>query len=194
MRSPRSLCSLLAVATPFLLSGPSPAQEQTNFLGKDPEVQELIEALKPDRKAITRGIRLGPDAGSAPASGDPETARLKSVVLDIKFEFGSADLTSDARELLERLGQALGSRDLQGYRFLIEGHTDSLGPSAYNLQLSERRAQVVQGFLQGRFGLSTAELEVRGLGETRPLDPSRPRAGINRRVEIINLGEAAALR
>ena len=194
MKSPRNLCSLLAIATPFLLSDPVQGQEQTDFMGRDPEIHELIEDLKPDRKAITRGIRLGPEADPSATAGDPAASGLKSVVLDIKFEFDSADLTPEAQELLKRLGQALSSRDVQGYRFLIEGHTDSLGPSAYYLQLSESRAQVLHGFLQGRFGLPLENLEVRELGETRPLDPNHPRARINRRVEIINLGEAAVPR
>ncbi len=67
----------------------------------------------------------------------------------------------------------------------IEGHTDSSGDDAYNMTLSEKRAQSVRNYLQ-RQGVNGQRLEVTGYGETQPVasnDSSFGRSQ-NRRVEI----------
>lgn len=181
----------LALAAPLFLAAPAVAQDTTNFIGREPGVEELIEALKPSPLGTTRGIRLNTAAEAAEPTSSGTEAGLKTAVLDVKFAFDSAALTPAATELLKRLGQALSSEDLQDYRFRMEGHTDSLGTAAYNLALSQRRAAAVQSFLQEHYGLPRESLDVRGLGESKPLDPSRPESGVNRRVEIINLGPSS---
>jgi outer membrane protein OmpA-like peptidoglycan-associated protein len=67
----------------------------------------------------------------------------------------------------------------------VYGHTDSTGSDAYNQQLSERRAQSVANYLEGR-GVQSARIGTRGFGETQPIaanDTEEGRAA-NRRVEI----------
>ena len=188
----RSLGAALALAAPLFLAAPAATQDKTNFIGRDPGVEELIEALKPSPLGATRGIRLNTTADSAETTAGGTDPGLKTAVLDVKFAFDSAALTPAATELLQRLGQALSSEDLRDYRFRMEGHTDSLGTEAYNLALSQRRAAAVQDFLEERYGLPRESLEIRGMGEAKPLDPSNPESGVNRRVEIINLGSGPA--
>lgn len=188
----RRVGAALALAAPLFLAAPAAAQDKTNFMGRDPGVDELIEALKPGPLGTTRGIRLNTAADTPESTGGGEEAGLKTAVLDVKFAFDSAALTPAATELLRRLGQALSSEDLRAYRFRMEGHTDSLGTEAYNLALSQRRAAAVQDFLEKRYGLPRESLEIRGMGEAKPLDPSDPESGVNRRVEIINLGSGSS--
>ena len=192
MTLPQRFGAALALAAPLLLAAPAAAQDKTNFMGRDPGVDELIEALKPSPLGTTRGIRLNTAADSAETTAGGTEAGLKTAVLDVKFAFDSAALTPAATKLLQRLGQALSSEDLRNYRFRMEGHTDSLGTEAYNLALSQRRAAAVQDFLEERYGLPRESLEIRGMGETSPLDPSNPESGVNRRVEIINLGSGSS--
>lgn len=76
---------------------------------------------------------------------------------------------------------------------LIEGHTDAKGSEAYNLKLSERRAEAVVEWLAVREGIDTAWLDRRGLGEAQPAAPNARPDGRddpegrqrNRRVEVI---------
>ncbi len=67
----------------------------------------------------------------------------------------------------------------------IYGHTDSTGNDNYNLDLSQRRAQSVAGYLASQ-GVDSRRFYVKGEGETRPIGPNNNDAGRsqNRRVEI----------
>ena len=67
----------------------------------------------------------------------------------------------------------------------IYGHTDSTGDNNYNLDLSQRRAQSVAGYLTTQ-GVDGRRFYVQGAGETRPVASNNNEAGRsqNRRVEI----------
>jgi OOP family OmpA-OmpF porin len=69
----------------------------------------------------------------------------------------------------------------------IEGHTDSTGAAAHNLDLSKRRAEAVKGVLVSQFGIQAARLFTEGLGAAKPLEASdTPQARAqNRRVEFV---------
>lgn len=120
-----------------------------------------------------------------------ETPDQVSVALaaDVLFEYGKADLTAAANAKLDDLAEQLselGPRDVT-----IEGHTDSDGDDASNLDLSTRRAQAVEAALTDRVE-SGFTFAVRGKGEAEPVAPNRYEDGsdnpdgraLNRRVEI----------
>lgn len=67
----------------------------------------------------------------------------------------------------------------------VAGHTDSTGGDAYNLALSQRRAQAVSGYLSSR-GVNPQRFFTVGYGEQRPIADNGSEAGRaqNRRVEI----------
>jgi OmpA-OmpF porin, OOP family len=73
---------------------------------------------------------------------------------------------------------------------VIAGHADRSGTDAYNLALSEQRAQNVARALAAR-GVPASALDVQGFGESRPRIPTADgvREPQNRRVEI-TFGEA----
>ena len=149
-----------------------------SFQGHTPSSAELIESLKASE----------PPAGMKFRSVRPvQATRPKAVALAVQFEFGSAQLTPDAKAVLNNLGQALGSPDLKANSFLIEGHTDSVGSDEYNQQLSEARAATVKSYLTGSFGIAPSRLDTVGRGEAQPLDKANPEAGVNRRVQIVNV-------
>lgn len=103
---------------------------------------------------------------------------------DLLFRFNESELQEAARLSMMKLGLLIKRN--QESRFIIEGHTDTLGSEEYNLSLSLRRAQSVQDWLVESLGLSTDRVEVKGYGETRPIVPDGDRVAqaINRRVEI----------
>ncbi|WP_147445693.1 Ig-like domain-containing protein [Corallococcus aberystwythensis] len=67
----------------------------------------------------------------------------------------------------------------------VEGHTDSQGNDAANLDLSKRRAASVKTFLMNE-GIAGERLESEGFGESKPVDTNKTAAGRenNRRVEF----------
>lgn len=100
-----------------------------------------------------------------------------------RFAFDSASLNEKDRELLSRIaGILLVSK---GYGLSIYGYTDDIGTPEYNQQLSVRRAQAVEKYLE-KAGLDPSIMQVKGFGKTEPLvrgDSAAARAQ-NRRVEI----------
>ncbi len=170
-----------------LMCLPAPASAQdvttTNFMKESPSADDIIKALEPS--ALTRSLRRT-DASSE--FGEVQKDELKSVALNITFGFDSAVLTASARDTLDQLGMALGSAQLDAYKFLVEGHTDAKGSETYTQSLSERRAYAVRDYLADRHQIGLAKLFVVGKGESSPLVEGDPTHGDNRRVEIVNLG------
>lgn len=70
-------------------------------------------------------------------------------------------------------------------RVAVTGHTCDLGPEAYNLALSERRARSVAAFLVAN-GVDVDEIDVRAAGEAEPSHPNDGPANRakNRRVDV----------
>ena len=122
-------------------------------------------------------------AASSPA---PAQAPGQRVNLRLTFETGSANLTPGARAQAEAFAQALLRPQLRNMRFLIEGHTDSVGVRTRNLDLSQRRAETLADFLV-RAGVDRTRLVVRGYGPDRPLPGLSGTAGENRRVEAVRI-------
>lgn len=170
----------LAIAAVQLVSADAFANDRpgvTDFTMADPGVIEsfdIVSALAP-----ARGTRIEP-GGVAP-----------TVRLPILFEFNSAKLRPEGEELLEKLGTALKTPELDSFRFAVEGHTDSVGSDRYNETLSDRRASSVKQFLAGR-GVPIERLDSSGMGESKPVADNQTPDGRqrNRRVEIINLGSS----
>ncbi|MGB5231016.1 MAG: OmpA family protein [Desulfoprunum sp.] len=102
---------------------------------------------------------------------------------DIKFESDKAVLMASSFPSLDRILQIL--RDNPELSVEIQGHTDSTASAVYNIDLSQRRAQAVMQFLQGK-GIAAARMTARGYGEGRPIDTNDTEEGKanNRRVEL----------
>jgi len=103
---------------------------------------------------------------------------------DVLFETGKADLRPGALRNLYPLVTFL--QKYPERRVVIEGHTDTVGSDAYNLDLSERRADAVRDFLLQNGG-NPAQLTARGYGKASPVASNDTAAGRqhNRRVELI---------
>jgi len=70
------------------------------------------------------------------------------------------------------------------------GYTDSIGGDAYNLRLSERRADAVKEYLV-KHGVDGARIQTSGRGKADPVADNATEKGRfqNRRVEILILSE-----
>lgn len=111
----------------------------------------------------------------------------KSLILEgVNFVTDSAELTSDSRATLDRVAASL--RDWPDVKVEVGGHTDSVADPAYNLDLSQRRAESVRQYLIDH-GISPSRLQAKGYGETHPVatnDTPEGRAK-NRRVELTKI-------
>jgi len=112
------------------------------------------------------------------------SAMPRQAVFHLLFEFGKADLTPAAREMIfYAAAQALGD---QSATVRIIAHTDAVGSDVYNLRLSQRRADMVSSALQV-VGVSAARIIAMGVGKYGPLEPTVEgiREPQNRRAEIL---------
>lgn len=102
----------------------------------------------------------------------------------LHFKSDSPELTEESRASLPAILQAIKERNSQDISSI--GHTDTAGDQAYNLQLSQRRAEAVASLLV-QSGIARENIEVTSHGEKNPVvrtgdNVSEPR---NRRVEVV---------
>lgn len=113
-----------------------------------------------------------------------ETERGSVVTFgDVLFDLNKADLKPAAAANIRQLADFL--REHPERQVLIEGFTDSSGSDAYNLELSQRRADSVRHALV-REGVDPRRLSSQGFGKAHPVsDNSTPASrAMNRRVEV----------
>jgi outer membrane protein OmpA-like peptidoglycan-associated protein len=113
------------------------------------------------------------------------TAGMRSLFspTPIHFALNKADLSSDISGFLDKVAGVIKRCD--GFNITIDGHTDRTGPDAFNMRLSEERAETVRAALVER-GVSSQRLIARGYGKQRPFDLGRSKDAyrLNRRVEL----------
>jgi len=114
----------------------------------------------------------------------PKTFILENVF----FDTGKASLKKESFHALNNLYEALKHKETLAIE--IAGHTDNIGGEAYNLKLSEDRAQAVRQFLISK-GIAAHRITAVGYGFSKPLadnDTEENRA-LNRRTEVKVLKE-----
>jgi len=114
---------------------------------------------------------------------DNGQAILVNLPNGVTFDTDSTVIKPAFRDTLDRVAQSL----TQYPNSLIDvyGHTDSTGSDAYNMTLSQNRAQAVADYLSSR-GVAPARIRAQGFGKTRPVASNGTEEGraANRRVEI----------
>ena len=109
----------------------------------------------------------------------------------VHFQFDSATLRPESTPVIDQVAATLLGHPEIG-RVEVQGHTDATGGAAYNLDLSQRRAEAVVAALVAR-GVAPERLVARGYGFTRPIadDATEEGRARNRRVEFQVLEHAA---
>lgn len=102
----------------------------------------------------------------------------------ILFKLNSAELDANSAGTLSRLAKA--AKACAKARIRVEGHTDSSGDDAYNLSLSQRRAQAIVSALK-KAGVASGALAAQGLGKAKPIAPNDTEENMakNRRIEFV---------
>jgi OOP family OmpA-OmpF porin len=139
-----------------------------------------------DRDGVPNSRDKCPDTPLG-AKVDSDGCECGDVVLrGVTFVTDSSEITPQGKLVLDSLVAGLARR--AGTKLEIRGHTDDVGSEAYNLALSQRRADSVKAYLVGK-GLDAADLSTAGLGEMQHIAPNDTPAGReqNRRVTLQTL-------
>lgn len=117
----------------------------------------------------------------------PQVIVLRDTLIlqGVNFAFDESALTPESHGILDRVARALLEAQWSNVRFEVAGHTSSVATAAYNMALSERRAEAVRAYLVSR-GVQDSRMVARGYGETQPIFPNDREgdAWQNRRVEL----------
>ena len=160
-----------------------------------PEAARLLGTLGGDQTVpgSSTAQSAAPRAGIPPLDLRIERSLLDEGLfrsLRVNFEFDQSELLPTSGPTLDAVAAVL--ERLPDVRIEVGGHTDSVGPDAYNEQLSSRRADEVRRALIGR-GIRPDRVRGRGFGESQPVLSNRTPTGraMNRRVEFVLLNPEA---
>ncbi|AOZ98377.1 DUF5723 family protein [Flavobacterium commune] len=127
--------------------------------------------------------------GTLANNGCPEVTtevikKLNDFSKSILFDSSKATIKPESNSKLEEIVKVMN--EYSNANFKLEGHTDSTGNAAKNLQLSKDRAAAVKDYLVAK-GISADRLSSEGYGITKPIASNKTVEGRaeNRRVEII---------
>jgi OOP family OmpA-OmpF porin len=107
-----------------------------------------------------------------------------SIALQVQFDTNSANIKPESYAELDSFVKFFG--DVPSAKGVLEGHTDNVGRDAYNLSLSQRRADAVKAYVVGK-GVDASRITATGFGETKPVADNAAVEGraANRRVVFV---------
>lgn len=151
-------------------------------LDKCPETPqgERVDKQGCSRVQLSGSSRATTEARATPAPTPPppvpspavsETERQlveggKVRLENVYFETNSANLLPESEATLREVGDVL--EKFVNLRVEVQGHTDTRGSAAYNLKLSQMRAEAVRNYLLLHFKLQDNNVSARGYGEKQP--------------------------
>lgn len=108
----------------------------------------------------------------------------KIITHGINFDVNKATIKQESMGTLNGIAQIL--KDNPEIKFEVGGHTDSDGDDAFNLKLSQARADAVRNQLIS-MGIEGGRLSSKGYGKTKPISDNKTWEGKanNRRVEFV---------
>lgn len=124
-------------------------------------------------KSASSWVQLNPPASAA---------KQVSIELNVLFDTGKDVVKPDYNNEIKNVADFMKS--YPGARAEIEGHTDSMGLAAMNVDLSQRRANSVRQVLIQKFGVDASRLSAKGYGASKPIAENKTAEGRakNRRV------------
>lgn len=162
------------------------AELRAVLVGLDARLGKLGAALDAIDKTSQEALARATAAGQLAAG-----KMLYQVVLPndvLKFRLGGADLSDEARAVLDALAEKL-KQENKGVYVEIQGHTDNSGADAVNHRIGQERAGVVRDYLHIKGGVPLHRLSTISYGETAPQASNKTLEGRkqNRRVVLVVL-------
>lgn len=162
---------------------PAPAPTITHIENPYDDSKILSRLDNLDREAQGLSNRLSQLEGDVKGLKDkPAGETVTASFQNVEFEFDSAKLTADSYATLDQVAAILLDNPTWS-KLTVKGHTDSVGPEAYNQRLSDKRANAVKDYLAKK---GVKNISAKGYGESQPIATNDTAEGrqANRRVEF----------
>jgi len=155
---------------------PKPAPKPKPQPPKDSDGDGVIDASD-DCPGTPPGVKVDP-------VGCPEVGELILSLEGVNFDTNKAVIKSESMPILDNAAKVLN--DHASVHVRVEGHTDSRGSDAYNLKLSQRRAEAVAAYMVSK-GVDETHMSPVGYGESSPVAPNDTAENMykNRRVDFV---------
>jgi outer membrane protein OmpA-like peptidoglycan-associated protein len=156
--------------------------EIEEIAGVEAEVYAYQDPKPPEKYFGFQSVRF---AESFPDMSQVITSTGRYIVRGILFDTDSDRIKPESAPAIKKIALSLEANPT--LKLTIEGHTDSVGDAAHNLDLSKRRAEAVRGVLIGQFNVEAGRLSSAGMGATKPVEANDTPQGRaqNRRVELV---------
>jgi outer membrane protein OmpA-like peptidoglycan-associated protein len=164
---------------------PGPAPDGCPVVDRDGDRIHDDRDACPDVPETENGFE---DHDGCPDEAPPQRVFVRETVIEITekvhFAVNDSRIEEVSYNLLDEIARVLQDNP-RVESVEVQGHTDSDGDDAYNLELSQRRAEAVVNGLIGR-GVDPSRLTARGYGETAPItaNDTPENKAANRRVEL----------
>jgi OOP family OmpA-OmpF porin len=119
----------------------------------------------PDKMETKNGYQ---DGDGCPDEVPAALAKFTGVIKGINFKTGSAEILKTSNKILDKAVKVM--QDYPDIKLEIQGHTDDVGDDAANLDLSQKRAESVKAYFEGK-GIAADRVSAKGYGETAPSAP-----------------------
>jgi len=130
---------------------------------------QLSGSSRAEDRAVNPATPVTPPPAPAPRVSETERQLIEGGRIrleNVYFETASATLLPESEATLNELGDVL--EKFVDLRVEVQGHTDTRGSNAYNMRLSQARAESVRSYLLAHFRLNGDNLIAKGYGETQP--------------------------
>lgn len=208
--NPNLLVPKIGLGDVYMAQGRFPLAFETyeNILRARPGAQEIEERLSEAKRQVklqaesdvkgSKTVRNASDithlVKTADLTGMFKTMGIENFTVadtarqsfnNILFDGWSSTIkTGDPINQLDEIGKALSSKDMESYRFVIEGHANKVGEFEPNMNVSNDRARVVKEYLVKNFKVDPEKIMTQGFGYTRPKHSPETNEK-NRRVEVL---------
>ncbi|GHT16369.1 hypothetical protein AGMMS4956_18660 [Bacteroidia bacterium] len=153
------------------------------------EVSNLLSSssAKEDKtkKDLTKATKKekAPSAKAGSGRSTESAGRVYTQTQTLQFSLGSTQLWSGSMQIINKAAAFVAQHPEA--TVVVAGHTCTRGNSATNMQLSQRRADIVAAYLQQR-GVSKNKIDIRYYGASNPIAPNdtEKNSAKNRRVTI----------
>ena len=118
--------------------------------------------------SINAGVsyRFGQGAVAAPAMAPEVVSKTFNLNSDVTFAFGKANLKPQAQATLDGIYGEIAQ--INSAKVAVAGYTDRIGSDAFNVKLSQQRAETVANYLVQK-GVATNAISATGYGKANPV-------------------------